>query len=302
MKKLIIILITLLIIISGVSFYFYYQDLLKIKNAKIEEHTIKLGVLVKTNDDRVSVNNKDIYINKGGIYNIVGILVNGTIFVDTNEDVTLRFKDVTMVNESNTIIDNRMNGILNIEFLGENIFSDGSDSLGVIKSSRDININGKGKVTIYSNGFNGIYISNGSLKVEKSNVSIYAKNNVFNIKNNFYVNSGTLLGVGNGYMQVPSNKSKVNTIVLNFDEVINNGNINLVNSKNMSLIKFDSLKPFKIMLYSNYLLSKDSYNVLLDNKKVNISLGDTYKIDAKVNWFGKIDRMKNSNDDYIEYQ
>lgn len=302
MKKLIIILITLLIIISGVSFYFYYQDLLKIKNAKIEEHTIKLGVLVKTNDDRVSVNNKDIYINKGGIYNIVGILVNGTIFVDTNEDVTLRFKDVTMVNESNTIIDNRMNGILNIEFLGENIFSDGSDSLGVIKSSRDININGKGKVTIYSNGFNGIYISNGSLKVEKSNISIYAKNNVFNIKNNFYVNSGTLLGVGNGYMQVPSNKSKVNTIVLNFDEVINNGNINLVNSKNMSLIKFDSLKPFKIMLYSNYLLSKDSYNVLLDNKKVNISLGDTYKIDAKVNWFGKIDRMKNSNDDYIEYQ
>lgn len=52
---------------------------------------IDLRVVPKTNSRSVRIVNNNIYINDGGTYEVSGILYNGTIYIDTSDDVTLNF-------------------------------------------------------------------------------------------------------------------------------------------------------------------------------------------------------------------
>ena len=94
-------------------------DALNQENTLVSEdkNIIDLGVVPKTNSSKVKISNNNIYINSGGVYDVSGILYNGTIYIDTKEDVILNFDEVTIVNEDIGVIDNRKSSkvIINLE-------------------------------------------------------------------------------------------------------------------------------------------------------------------------------------------
>lgn len=112
----IIILIIIFLVLIGLK-----PVILEMNDSKdIEEEQITyidLGVISKISSDKAKVSDNNIYINSGGTYELTGILHNGTIYIDTNEEVTLNLNGITIVNENTSIIDNRKSPkvIINLE-------------------------------------------------------------------------------------------------------------------------------------------------------------------------------------------
>ena len=153
---------------------------------------IDLRVVPKTNSRSVRIVNNNIYINDGGTYEVSGILYNGTIYIDTSDDVTLNFDEVTIVNEFTSTIDNRKSSkvIINLAEETNNILSDGSDSSSSIKSVGDIFLEGQGSMLIYANNESGIATSNGNLVVNGIDLYVIAQGSAFDITKEFLINSG----------------------------------------------------------------------------------------------------------------
>ena len=141
----IIILIIIFLVLIGLK-----PVILEMNDSKdIEEEQITyidLGVISKISSDKAKVSDNNIYINSGGTYELTGILHNGTIYIDTNEEVTLNLNGITIVNENTSIIDNRKSPkvIINLEKKSNNILSDGTNSLSVIKSIGNLFLEGVG--------------------------------------------------------------------------------------------------------------------------------------------------------------
>ena len=279
------------------------------------ENIIDLGVVPKTNSSSVRISNNNIYINSGGVYEVSGILYNGTIYIDTADDVTLNFNEVTIVNENTSVIDNRKSNkvVINLEEETNNILSDGSASASAIKSIGDIFLEGTGSMLIYANNNSGITTSDGNLVVDGINLYVIAKGASFDIAKEFLINSGIVLGLGNGGMQTTSNLSKQNTLLFNFSsELVEGTTLSLKNAKDESLINFMGLRDFKTLTLSLPNLDKGRYFLYQDTlcdarvkngiynecdvsggKIVTINITDTYIVDAKWNWYGSMDIIIN---------
>ena len=279
---------------------------------------IDLGVIPKVSSEKAKVFNNNIYINEGGIFDVSGILYNGTIYIDTSEDVTLNFNEVTIVNENTSVIDNRKSKkvIINLKSDTNNILSDGSTSASAIKSVGDLFLQGGGNLLIYGNNENGITVSNGSLIIDDIILYIIAQGDAFNVANEFLINSGTVLGFANDEMQPPSDLSKQNTLLFNFGSVFKeNTAFSLVNSQNESLINFIGLRDFKTLTLSIPKLDMGRYRLLKEiscdarikngvykeceasgGEIVNIGITDSYVVNAKWNWYGTMDIIIN----YVE--
>ena len=276
---------------------------------------IDLGVIPKVSSEKAKVFNNNIYINEGGIFDVSGILYNGTIYIDTSEDVTLNFNEVTIVNENTSVIDNRKSKkvIINLKSDTNNILSDGSTSASAIKSVGDLFLQGGGNLLIYGNNENGITVSNGSLIIDDIILYIIAQGDAFNVANEFLINSGTVLGFANDEMQPPSDLSKQNTLLFNFGSVFKeNTAFSLVNSQNESLINFIGLRDFKTLTLSIPKLDMGRYRLLKEiscdarikngvykeceasgGEIVNIGITDSYVVNAKWNWYGTMDIIIN---------
>ena len=280
-----------------------------------DKNIIDLGVVPKTNSSKVKISNNNIYINSGGVYDVSGILYNGTIYIDTKEDVILNFDEVTIVNENIGVIDNRKSSkvIINLEDDTNNILSDGTNSLAAIKSVGDIFIEGSGSMLIYANNESGIKTNDGNLVLNGIDLYVIAQGSAFDISDEFLVNSGVVLGLGNGGMQTTSNLSKQNTLLLNFTDTFLEGTtLSLKNAKDENIINFIGLRDFKTLTLSSPDLSKGKYFlyqdilcdarikngiyndcVATDGKQVNISITDTFLVNDKWNWYGSMDIIIN---------
>ena len=308
-KKIIIIVLALFIV--GLVIFFLKPILFKSNLETIENNDkiieINLNKLENI-DNYVKISNNNIYINKGGKYNISGILKNGTIYIDTKDEITINLNNVTMTNEENSIIDNRksMKLVINLEGKTNNVLSDGSNSDAVIKSSGDLYIEGNGKLLIYANNKNGIS-TNTNLIINNGYIYITAKNDALEVTKELLINGGNFIGIGNKNMKEPNELSKQNTLLLNFTEIFpENITFSLVDNSNKYLLNFISLKEFKTLILSNSYLKKGSYHILnnaiCDGKienglyisgncdggnRVNIGITDTFSINNKSNWYGK---------------
>ncbi len=276
---------------------------------------INIGVVSKTNSEDVRILNNNIYINDGGTYAVSGILYNGTIYIDTADDVTLNFDGVTIVNESYSVIDNRKSAkiIINLEKNSNNILSDGTISTSAIKSVGDIFLEGEGSMLIYGNSGNGITTSTGNLVINGNYLYIIAKGAAFDIADEFLINSSVVLGLGNGGMQPTSNLSKQNTLLFNFDSEFKEGtNFSLRNFKEENMINFVGIRDFKTLTLSLPSLEMGRYqlyqNIMCNSKikngiyqdcvtstgdLINISITDTYIVNSKWNWYGAMDIIIN---------
>lgn len=310
----IIILIIIFLVLIGLK-----PVVLEMNDSKdIEEEQITyidLGVISKISSDKAKVSDNNIYINSGGTYELTGILHNGTIYIDTNEEVTLNLNGITIVNENTSIIDNRKSPkvIINLEKKSNNILSDGTNSLSVIKSIGNLFLEGEGSLLLYANNGNGITVNNSDLIINDINLYIIAQKDAFNVSGDFLINSGIVLGLGNDEMQPPSNLSKQNTLLFNFSSTFKeNTTFSLVNSQNKSLINFVNLRDFKTLTLSLPNLDMGRYRLLKDiscdarinngvykecetsgGEIVNIGITNSYVINAKWNWYGPMDIIIN---------
>ena len=238
-KFLIILSILIAVLIIGGIYYFLTNDK-SLENAE-EVTYINLGVIPEISTSSAKFLNNNIYINEGGTYNISGVLINGTIFIDTTEEVNIIFNKVTIVNEYGSILDNRKSKLVRIVLEKEtnNILSDGINSNSTIKSISDIKISGAGDLLVYGNNQNGITVTNGGLYLDEATIYVIAKLDAFDIADSFIINSGTILGLGNDNMQMLDDKSKQNSFLFNFDNYLKEGTIiALQNDKQKNIIVF----------------------------------------------------------------
>ena len=310
-KKIFIIIITLLLIVI-VGIVLLQPIFINNEIETIPESTntinITLGVNPKVDDSSVKISNNNIHINEGGIYNVSGILVNGTIYIDTSDDVTLNFNGITMVNEINSVIDNRKSNklVINLANNTNNILSDGGTSSATIKSVGDIYLEGNGNLQIFANINNGIS-SNGNLVIDGGVIYLWALNDIFSITKELLINSGTIIGLGNNNMKIPNELSKQYTMLFNLtDSLPENTLLSLIDNNNKSIVSFQALRDFSTLIISSPQINKGTYHLLQDiecNKeiengicisndysggtRINIGFADTFSVINKGNWFGK---------------
>ena len=310
-KKIFIIIITLLLIVI-VGIVLLQPIFINNEIETIPESTntinITLGVNPKVDDSSVKISNNNIHINEGGIYNVSGILVNGTIYIDTSDDVTLKFNGITMVNEINSVIDNRKSNklVINLANNTNNILSDGGTSSATIKSVGDTYIEGNGNLQIFANINNGIS-SNGNLVIDGGAIYLWALNDVFSITKELLINSGTIIGLGNNNMKIPNELSKQYTMLFNLtDSLPENTLLSLIDNNNKSIVSFQALRDFSTLIISSPQINKGTYHLLQDiecneeitngicisndysgGTRINIGFADTFSVINKGNWFGK---------------
>ena len=310
-KKIFIIIITLLlIVIVGIVLLqpIFINNEIETISDSTNTINITLGVNPKVDDSSVKISNNNIHINKGGIYNVSGILVNGTIYIDTSDDVTLKFNGITMVNEINSVIDNRKSNklVINLANNTNNILSDGGTSSATIKSVGDTYIEGNGNLQIFANINNGIS-SNGNLVIDGGVIYLWALNDIFSITKELLINSGTIIGLGNNNMKIPNELSKQYTMLFNLtDSLPENTLLSLIDNNNKSIVSFQALRNFSTLIISSPQINKGTYHLLQDiecneeitngicisndysgGTRINIGFADTFSVINKGNWFGK---------------
>ena len=309
-KKILLIIIVVLILVIGTLLLrpVFSNNNMEIIDNSVDEIDISLGVNPTASDSSVKINNNNIYINKGGIYNISGIHINGTIYIDTTNEVTLNFLGVTIVNELNSVIDNRNSSkiIINLANNTNNILSDGGTSSATIKSVGDIYLEGNGNLQIFANINNGIS-SNGNLVIDGGVIYLWALNDIFSITKELLINSGTIIGLGNNNMKIPNELSKQYTMLFNLtDSLPENTLLSLIDNNNKSIVSFQALRDFSTLIISSPQINKGTYHLLQDiecNKeiengicisndysggtRINIGFADTFSVINKGNWFGK---------------
>lgn len=301
--------------------------------------TNKLSLLLLENEDEVVINKDDItyidlseyysdndkakfvngnlYINVGGKYNITGNLSNGTIYIDTSDNVILDLDNVKIINNLNETINNRKSKklIINCEDNTNNILSDGENSKSSILSVGDIYLQGKGNLLIYGNNGNGITTTKGSLIIDDINLYTVANLSAFKIYNQLLINGGKVLGLGNDLVQTISNMSTQNAIFFNFDNKIPiNTNLALTDENNINLVVFEILKDAKTITFSSPKLKKGNYYLLGDfdcldksingiysgcefenYNKIKLGISDTFIVKDKNNWYGSMDLINNND-------
>ena len=267
--------------------------------------------------DNAKFVNGNLYINVGGNYNLTGTLIDGTIYIDTSDNVILDLNNVKIENEMHEAINNRKSQklIINCEKNTNNVISDGTNSKSSILSVGDIYLQGKGNLLIYGNGNGGITATKGSIVIDDINLYTIANMSAFIAYNQLIINGGNILGFGNDLVQTISNLSTQNTIFFNFDDkVLSNTNLSLVNEDNDNIITFETLKDIKTITFSSSKLKKGNYYLLGDFdctedsingvysnceyeefNRIKLGISDTFIVKDKNNWYGNMDLMINND-------
>ena len=244
------------LVVSGIIGYTYYKNNNKKTNTST---TSNASVNVDDSDTKVdwdSLENNTIddsyTISEGGIYTLTGN-INGTITIDTKEDVKLMLDNVTIkaTNGPAILVENANNVIIYSNKDTVNTLEDSSSYSGldedisaVIFSKDDLVLDGEGKIIIKANYQDGIVskddlkVINGNYEINSKDDGIRGKDSVYIINGNFNINSqgdgikssndtdvekGFIL-IENGNFTINSGSDGMQSIT---KLIINNGNINI---------------------------------------------------------------------------
>ncbi len=161
--------------------------------------TIELATMSVTGEG-VSAADNVITITSGGDFTVTGVSDNGQIVIDTEEKVKLRLSGMSLTNPTGSAIyvKNADKAYITIADGTENTLTDGEtytsgdeNEKGTITSRDNLEIKGKGKLTINGNYKNGIDASD-SLDIENGNITITAKNDGINVNDTLTVTDGTI--------------------------------------------------------------------------------------------------------------
>ena len=161
--------------------------------------TIELGTM-KVTGDGISVSDNVITITEGGDFTVTGVSENGQIVIDTEDKVKLRLSGMSLTNPTGSAIyvKNADKAYITITDGTDNTLTDGEtytsgdeNEKGTITSRDNLEIKGKGSLTINGNYKNGIDASD-SLDIENGTITINAVNDGINVNDTLAISGGTL--------------------------------------------------------------------------------------------------------------
>ena len=249
-KSITILIMLLLVLIGGIGVYLGFFN--KTSDTKKEETKEETKTETKTeavSDDQfdfssyettnVDLNKESkLSITKKGVYNLTGTL-NGYIEINTEDNVVLVLKSVTINNTSGPCINviNAKNVYVKLE--GESTLTDGTnynieEADALIYSKDDLIIYGDGILNVNANYGDGI-ISKDDLEIYGGTYNINAKDDAIKGKDSVLIESGTFNLTAGGDGIKSTNEEDINKGIITINEgnitinkiFINNGTINI---------------------------------------------------------------------------
>lgn len=161
--------------------------------------TIDLNTM-KTTGDGVTVTDSVITITSGGDFTVTGVCEDGQIVIDTEDKVKLRLSGMSLTNKSGSAIyvKNADKAYITLTDGTENTLTDGETytsgdekEKATITARDNLEIKGKGSLTINANYKNGIDGSD-SVEIENGNITINAVNDGIHVNDTLAISGGTL--------------------------------------------------------------------------------------------------------------
>lgn len=146
----------------------------------------------------LELNNKSVTITKGGVYHVTGSISDGSITVNTDEDVKLVLDNVTITNTSGPAINIISAKNTYIELVGENTLTSTTteDLDGAIFSKDDLLLTGEGTLKIKSN-YDGI-VSKDDLEINGGTYIIESEDDGIRGKDSVVINDGNFTITASG--------------------------------------------------------------------------------------------------------
>lgn len=149
----------------------------------------------------IEINGKNILITEGGDYTLSGKLDDGSITVSTEDKVKLRLSgaDITTSEGPCIYIENADKAYITLTENSENSLIAENSEKGAIYSKDNLEIKGKGALSITSDAGHAIKASD-NLKIENGEISIEALNDGIHVNDTFEISGGKLdiTAVGDG--------------------------------------------------------------------------------------------------------
>lgn len=248
MKKKIITSIIIILVLAALAFVIFYN----IKNGKKSTNS-DAGVadvdFSSYEEKSIELNNKDVTLKTGGVYNITGNIDNGSITIETNADIKLILNDVSITNQSGPCINVVSAQNIYIELKGDNTLNSKTtdDYNGTIYSKNDLLLLGDGNLEIISN-IDGI-VTKDDLQIDSGNITIKADDDGLVGKDSVKITGGKLeitstgdsikttneekgvIQIDGGQIDITSSLDGIQSIS---DVIINDGNITIKTGKGAS--------------------------------------------------------------------
>lgn len=301
-KKIIVILSISLVLIVGLIVYSNRSSIFGISTSKDEATSASIVESTKS----ASTMNEDIDFSKykttevnlsgsykiisGGVYHFTGSITNGSITVDTDENVKIILDNVSITNVGGPAVYIISSNNTYIELIGENILEcTTTDELdGCIYSKDDLLIYGDGTLNIKSN-YDGIaskddlIIKSGTYIIETDDDGIRGKDSLTIHDGIFNINS-------NGDALKTTNEEEKGSLVIEagiFDIISNEDGLDSISTINISggtfNIKTSGSSAKGIKAESDILITDGTFNIYSEDDSIhsnsNISIeGGTYAI------------------------
>ena len=169
--------------------------------------TVTLGEEISVSGDGAWYEDGVLFLTEGGVYNISGVITDGCICIDTDENVKLVLNGVSVTNSSGAAIYCRSAKNLCIELAEgtENTLTDGSSYISngadgsteedapnaALYSKCDMIICGKGSLTVNGNYKGGIRCSD-DLTIESGSITVTAENNGIRGSDSVVIEGGSI--------------------------------------------------------------------------------------------------------------
>ena len=212
-KKKIIVVILLIILMLGICSLIIYD-----KFIGTGTNTKTITTKSSTTSNKNTITLSDSYsITKGGEYSFTGTIKNGSITVDTDEDVTISLTDVSITNSSGPAINviNAKNVYLKIEGSNTLEATVNEDTDACVYSKDDLEIEGSGSLTVNSN-LDGI-TSKDDLVIKSGTYVINSEDDAIKGKDSVTIENGkfTINAKGDGIKTTNDEDTKKGVITIN---------------------------------------------------------------------------------------
>jgi len=303
-KKLVIPAI-LLVTISGIGTYYITQDVDKKVVESSITNTISDGVdWSKYEVSSLVLNDESVTITKGGVYNVTGTISNGSIIINTTEDVKLVLNGVSITNESGSaiLVENADNVYIETvsnttSYITDSETYSNTEQNAAIYSSADLVFTGSGTLVVTGNykdaigGSDDILFVSGTYDITAVDDGIKGRDSVVIEDGTFTINAG---GDGikttnsedttKGYIQILDGDFTINSGSDAIDSIqelnIKGGTYNLVTNGTLSSTSSKGLKSGTDLIVENGTFNiKSSDDAIHSGNNVNIK-GGTFTLSA----------------------
>ncbi len=210
-KKIALLIILSLIVMGGITGYLVYQQKTTNQSSSFDTSTLN------TKDDTIDWSKYDgktitlkesLTITSGGVYTLTGTLKDGSITINTEDNVKLTLNNVSITSSNSPaiIVENAKNLVIELADGTTNYLEDGStysstysEMDGVIYSTDDLFLEGTGSLEVKANHGDGI-VSKDDLKISSGTYIITSSDDAIRGTDSVYIKDGsfTITSGGDG--------------------------------------------------------------------------------------------------------